>query len=339
MNAQKRKITVVTPTFLRPAETLGLLENLAGQTLKPFEVILVDGAPPSNSETEKAVERVSRNLPFRLRYVRRTGGTAVQRNAGVELAAGDFIAFVDDDVRLESGFFKAVVDVFDSPGAETVGGVAGFRTGGHFTVENSPRWRWYRRLGLLGTFEPGRYDFSSGYPINNYLQPPFKGVRTVDFMTTACAVWRREVFAEGLRFDTFFRDFGVLEDAHFSLRAGRRWRLLQSGDARCVELSSPRGRESRRRIGCKCVVNYYFVFQDVVRPLSFWQKLRFWRFQAFEFFRLAAGGAVRRRRADFEEILGRLEGVWAVCRGAASPQRGGEKNRGWQSEIVFSEKK
>jgi GT2 family glycosyltransferase len=312
MNQPSVKVSVVTPTFMRPTETLGLLENLARQTVLPSEVILVDGAPAEDSATERAVKQVIGEFPFQIRYIRKTGGTAIQRNTGIDLAAGDLVALIDDDVRLNEDFLQTIIGIFRSNIAEKVGGIVGYRTGRHFTPETTPRWKWYKRLKLLTTFEPGRYDFNCGYPISNYLQPPFKGVRPVDFMTTACAVWRREVFEEGLRFHPFFRDYGVLEDAHFSLRAGRRWELLQCGDAQCVEMNSPNGRINSRRIGYKCVVNYYFVFQDVASPLSLAQKIRFWRYQSFEFLRLAASAARRRRLSDFQEIIGRTEGVLSL---------------------------
>jgi hypothetical protein len=153
--------------------------------------------------------------------------------------------------------------------------------------------------------------------VNANLQPPFSGVRRVDFITTACAVWRREVFERGLRFDAFFRDYGVLEDAHLSLRAARDWTLLQSGDARCVETRSPRARVDRERIGYKCVVNYYYVFRDVCGPLSLRQQRRFWTFQAFEGLRLLASAVRRRRHSDLAELRGRLEGLWAAVTGRA----------------------
>lgn len=318
MTASKLKISVVTPTFYRPQEVLELLENLAKQMLLPAEIILVDGAPPEETITEKAVKTIIDDFPFQIRYVRRAGGTAIQRNAGINLATGDFIAFVDDDVRLDKNFLRFIVEVFNHPESENVGGIVGYRANQSFALEDSARWRWYKRLGLLTTFEPGRYDFACGYPINSHLQPPFTGVRSVDFMTTACAVWRRKVFDEGLRFHSFFQDYGVLEDAHFSLCAGRKWKLLQSGDALCEELNAPSGRVSARRIGYKCVVNYYFVFQDIARPLSRGQKFRFWRYQSFEFFRIAVSFV--RRRSDFEELIGRIEGFLAVISGAAKKE-------------------
>ncbi|MBI2376270.1 MAG: glycosyltransferase family 2 protein [Deltaproteobacteria bacterium] len=314
------RLTVVTPTFRRPAEVSKLLDNLGRQTFRDLELVLVDGAEDADVRTQEVVAARLLALSFPCRYERYGGGTAIQRNRGVELARGRLVAFMDDDIEPETEFFRALVRVFDEDARGEIGGAVGYRTNEHFRLEDRERWLWYRRLGLLKVFEPGRYDFESGYPINANMQPPFVGTRSVDFMTTACAMWRREVLDE-VRFDPFFRDYGVLEDAHFSLRAGRRWRLVQCGDARCVHAHSPHGRANRRRLGYKYVVNYYYVFKDVAGPLSPEQKLRFFRFQGFELLRTAASGARRRRPEDFEDVLGRLEGLVA-CALSAAPGAG-----------------
>lgn len=305
-------ISVVTPTLRRPEEVEGLLMNLSEQQLRPMEVILVDGAPADEKATEEVVLRIKDSLPFDVRYLRRQGGTAVQRNTGIDEAQGQLIALIDDDVRLQEGFLKTMAMVFNADGEKAVGGVVGYRTNQSFDPENSERWWWYKRLGLFTVYEPGRYDFKCGYPINNNMQAPFAGIREVDFMTTACAVWNREVFDSGFRFHSFFKDYGVLEDAHFSLMARSRWKLLQCGDAHCEELHSPNGRVSRKKLGYKCVVNYYFVFNDIVGPLSLAQKLRFWRFQIFELFRIGASAVRRRSREDVHDLLGRAQGIFTI---------------------------
>ncbi len=315
MSAQRLKVSIVTPTFYRPTETIGLLENLSTQQLLPDEVILVDGAPPEETRTEKAVKEVITSFPFKINYIRHGGGTAIQRNVGLDLAKGNYIALIDDDVRLNPDFLDKIVKVFDHDNSKKIGGIVGYRKNKPFRTDERQRWRWYKRLKLLTTFEPGRYDFNCGYPINNNMQPPFEGTREVDFMTTACAVWRREVFDSGLRFHPFFIDYGVLEDAHLSLRAKRDWELLQCGDALCEEMSSPNGRVNRRKIGYKSVVNYYFVFKDIARPLSLQQQFRFWRYQAFEFFRIGTSALRRGNWNNVQEFVGRIEGVFAVVRG------------------------
>lgn len=308
-------ICVITPTLRRPQEVQGLLENLSRQSVLPQELILVDGAPDEEKATEELVRARMHDYPFRVRYIRHGGGTAIQRNVGIEAARASFIAFVDDDVRLEEDFLAVMMKAFQADGEKKLGGIVGYRKNLHFTLGERQRWRWYKRLGLLTTFVPGEYDFNCGYPINASMQPPFEGLRKVHFMTTSCAVWRQEALASGLRFDPFFRDYGVLEDAHFSLRAGRQWNLAQSGDALCTELHATGGRANRRRLGYKYVVNYYYVFHDIVRPLTWRHQWRFWRFQAFELFRIAASAARRRRYDDLLEVQGRLEGMLAVMRG------------------------
>lgn len=305
---------------MRPDEVKGLLENISRQSLPVLEVILVDGAPDGEDATKNVVEAITGDFSFPIVYVRHGGGTAIQRNVGVDRAKGDFVALVDDDVRLESDFLEVVVEKFAADPESGIGGIVGYRTNEYFKADESERWRWYKRLKLLKVFEPGRYDFQTGYPINTSLQEPFSGTRPVDFMTTACAVWRREVFDSGLRFHTFFRDYGVLEDAHFSLRAGRSWQLLQSGDAHCIELRSPGGRVDRRQIGYKCVVNYYFVFRDIAGPLSPAHKFRFWRYQAFEFFRISMSAIRRRNWGDVLDLRGRIDGIFRIAIGLDSGQ-------------------
>jgi glycosyltransferase involved in cell wall biosynthesis len=312
LKTNRLSISVVTPTFQRPSEVGELLNDLSQQESLPTEVIIVDGSSIDNTATQIAVTAAENHLPFRVRYIRQPGGTAIQRNAGIDVATGDLIALIDDDVRLDRSFLKNIVKTFQQDRSEEIGGVAGFRTNLFFSTDDHRRWRWYKRLKLLKRFEPGRYDFETGYPINNSMQPPFTGIRQVDFMTTACAVWKREVFDAGFRFDLFFKDYGVLEDAHFSLRVAQKWKLMQCGDALCEELRSPNGRIARSKIGYKCVVNYYYVFRDIAGPLSTKQQLRFWRFQAFELLRIGLSGLTQRKMSAFQEFGGRIHGIVAV---------------------------
>lgn len=109
---QPTRISVVTPTFRRREEVVGLLKNLSEQSFLPMEIVLVDGAPAEETETEEAVEPIRDTFPFAVKYIRHGGGTAIQRNVGIDAAQGDFIAFVDDDVRLDAEFFERIVGVF-----------------------------------------------------------------------------------------------------------------------------------------------------------------------------------------------------------------------------------
>ena len=309
-----RTVSIVTPTLGRPHEIEQLLDNLTRQSLLPAELVIVDGAPPDDTATEQVVAARSAALPFHCRYVRRGGGTAVQRNVGIEAATGRYIAFIDDDIRLDPQFLAIVVAVFEQDTAGKVGGVAGYITNQYFDINRSARWKWYRRLGLFTTYEPGRFDTRTGYPINRYMQPPHDGLREIDFFGSGCGVWRREVFADGLRFAEFFADYGMAEDAHLALRAGRRWTLLESGRAHCVHLHAPTGRVNARRLAYKSAVNYRYLFIDLLPTRTWEQELRFWRVQMVDFGRLAAAALLKWNAPAWTALLGKAEGIVAALR-------------------------
>ena len=305
-------ISVVTPTLRRPREVKELLENLSLQTLLPRELVLVDGAPLGEDGAQAVVEANQSTLPFRLHYIRGGGGTAIQRNIGIGAAQGEFIAFVDDDIRLDANFLEQAVSVFQQD--VHVGGVTGYITNQYLDPNTSKRWQWYRRLKLFTIYEPGRYDYQSGYPINRYLQSPHDGIKEIDFMGAGCAVWRAQVFAGGLRFDEFFTGFGVLEDAHLALRAGKQWKLVENGRARCVHLHSQGGREDLRKVMRKTAVNYRYVFVDIVPERSFMQEFRFWRLQAIDLANGVILAVLHPSRLNFGAVVGKVEGLFAAAR-------------------------
>jgi GT2 family glycosyltransferase len=306
------RISVVTPTLRRPREIADMLENLSHQTVLPFEVVIVDGAPAGEDASQRVIEERVKNLAYPVRYIRRGGGTAIQRNIGIDHAAGDYLAFIDDDVRLDPDYFERMLEVYTTDLERKVGGIAGYIVNQYLDKVKSPRWRWYTRLHLFSTYEPGRYDYKTGYPINRYLQPPHSGVREIDFMGSNCGVWRREVFEQGLRFDEFFRDYGVLEDAHLALRARRHWQLLECGRARCTHLDAKSGRTTNKRVAWKTAVNYRYVFMDIVPQRSWRNNYRFWQVQLFDLFRIAVHAARYRRTDDWGVLTGKASGIWAA---------------------------
>lgn len=302
-------LSVVTPTLNRPREVLELLDDLSSQSVLPDELLIIDGAPPEITDTQDIIPQKAPFLPFKLRYFRQQGGTAIQRNVGIDHAQGEFIAFVDDDIRLEPDFFEIILDAFKNDTQNAIGGISGYITNQYLDPATSRRWKWNRRLHLYTTFEPGRYDYQTGYPVNRYLQPPHDQLREIDFMGAGCAVWRKEVFSQGLRFSNFFTGLGVLEDAHLALRAARSWKLIECGKARCVHLHSPNARENARLISRKTVLNYRFVFMDIVPKRTFMQEFRFWRNQVVEVLRLFFYAGLHFSKPNWESVLGKLEGM------------------------------
>ena len=307
------RISIVTPTLRRPAEVRELLANLSQQAHLPYELILVDGAPQGEEGTRQVVEQAGA-LPFKLNYIRHGGGTAIQRNVGIDAARGDFIAFIDDDIRLAPDFFKVILEAFASDTQKRVGGITGYITNQHLDASTSRRWQWYRRLNLFTTYEPGRFDYQTGYPINRYLQPPHDGLREVDFMSSNSGVWRREVLDSGIRFDEFFVGFGVMEDAQMSLRARRTWTLLECGRAHCQHLHAGGGREDSRTVSRKTAVNHRYLFITIVPKRTLKQDLRFWRVQCVHLVIFLAAALRSPNQENWLAALGMFEGILAGAR-------------------------
>lgn len=309
---ESSRVSVVTPTLRRPNEVRGLVANLHESDVRPSELILVDGAPPGEDETEVVVGELSEGTSFPIRYLRAGGGTAIQRNVGIDAATGEYIAFVDDDVRLAPDFLSRILGAFATDSQARVAAISGCLTNQRLDADASRRWRWYRRLRVFTTWEPGAYDYQSGYPINRYLQPAYTGLRDVDFISSNSAVWRRSVLDTGLRFDEFFRDFGVLEDAHLALRARRTWRICEAGGAHAIHLDSPRGREQARLVAWKTAVNYRFVFVDIVPERSWQNEARFWRVQLVDLLALTAAFVRHPSRRRWDWVAGKARGIVAA---------------------------
>jgi teichuronic acid biosynthesis glycosyltransferase TuaG len=87
------KISVIIPFFKREQVIKETLDSVFNQTVKPFEIIVVDDA-----SGEHSLSFLKQYLPnIRLISSPRNGGVSVARNTGVAVAQGDYVAFLDSD--------------------------------------------------------------------------------------------------------------------------------------------------------------------------------------------------------------------------------------------------
>ena len=97
-------VSVIIPMYNAEKFIAELLESLLIQTLKNFEVIIVDDC--STDESFKIVESYLVKFGGRLQLMKlptNSGGPSIPRNKGLELSRGKYIFFADnDDVILEN---------------------------------------------------------------------------------------------------------------------------------------------------------------------------------------------------------------------------------------------
>ena len=105
-------VSVVVPTWRRPAMLTRCLAALVRQTLAPqrYEIVVCDDGP--DEATRTLVERVAdahRARALQVRYVpvTATQGPAGARNAGWRAARGETIAFTDDDTIPDARWLEA----------------------------------------------------------------------------------------------------------------------------------------------------------------------------------------------------------------------------------------
>lgn len=116
--------SLVVCTRNRREQLLRLLESVrehCKDRTQAWDVLVVDNA--SSDGTRDAVMEVSNGYPLPITLVEEARtGIAFARNRGLTDSRGAIIAFVDDDVTLEPGYFSAMEAAFASDDVAVVGG-------------------------------------------------------------------------------------------------------------------------------------------------------------------------------------------------------------------------
>lgn len=111
-------ISIVMPAHNRAQLVERALASIAAQSLPPLEVILVDDA--STDDTVAVAKAWAATAPFAMTVIEmeRNGGAGAARNRGMQVAAGEFIAFLDsDDEYLPHALEALVAPLRDHPEA------------------------------------------------------------------------------------------------------------------------------------------------------------------------------------------------------------------------------
>lgn len=115
-------ISVLVPTCGRTPLLESTLDSLAALDYPDYEIVVVDNAPQV-TETARIVARHAADDP-RFRYAAEPRpGVAHARNRGLAEARGAIVAYADDDVILDRGWLRSLVDGFTDDVAAVTGQV------------------------------------------------------------------------------------------------------------------------------------------------------------------------------------------------------------------------
>ena len=103
------KVSVVIPFYNVVDYLPECVDSVLSQSLPGVEAILVDDG--SNDGSEKLADEYARKDPDRVKVIHQENkGAAVARNAGFDIAEGDYIHFLDSDDRLKKKAMQVLVD-------------------------------------------------------------------------------------------------------------------------------------------------------------------------------------------------------------------------------------
>ena len=113
------KYSIIVPVYNRPDEVDELLQSLCEQSLKDFEVIIVEDG--SQKDCKEVVGRYTDRLDVKY-FMKPNSGPGQSRNYGAERAKGDYLLVLDSDVVLPTGYLQAVDDELQRQPADAFGG-------------------------------------------------------------------------------------------------------------------------------------------------------------------------------------------------------------------------
>ena len=99
------KYSVIVPVFNRPDEVSELLDSLTRQTLKDFEVIIVEDG--SETPCKDVCDKYAGILDLHY-YYKENSGPGQSRNYGAERAKGQWLIVLDSDVVLPDGYLESI---------------------------------------------------------------------------------------------------------------------------------------------------------------------------------------------------------------------------------------
>ena len=113
------KYSIIVPVYNRPDEVDELLQSLCEQSLKDFEVVIVEDG--SQKDCKEVVGRYTDKLDVKY-FMKPNSGPGQSRNYGAERAQGDYLLVLDSDVVLPTGYLQAVDDELRRQPADAFGG-------------------------------------------------------------------------------------------------------------------------------------------------------------------------------------------------------------------------
>ncbi len=122
-NDKKKNISVIIPVYNVKTYLDQCVKSVLSQSYEALEVILIDdGSTDGSGQLCDSYAKAD----SRVRVIhQKNGGAAAAKNAGLRVAQGEYLSFLDSDDYLEENAYQHMVDILEETGADVV--QCGFR--------------------------------------------------------------------------------------------------------------------------------------------------------------------------------------------------------------------
>lgn len=128
------KVSVIVPIYNTEKFLRKCIESIVNQTLQEIEIILINDGSTDNSHN--ICLEYTEKYPEKIRYINNKNiGCSATRNLGIELARGEYIAFVDSDDYIEKEMYEEMYIKGQKTGSDIV--LCGINT---IFLENQKIW-------------------------------------------------------------------------------------------------------------------------------------------------------------------------------------------------------
>lgn len=110
------KISVIVPVYNCEAYLPACLDSILQQTFSNLEIIVVDDGSTDGSG---AICDIYAQKDARIQVIHQSNqGVSAARNAGLEIATGDYLSFIDSDDELDQKMYEILVDLIETHHAD-----------------------------------------------------------------------------------------------------------------------------------------------------------------------------------------------------------------------------
>lgn len=304
------KISIIIPTYSRAKALERCIKSILQQTHLPDEIIIID-----DGELKKLPfleEFVSKGINYVYKKKKKKG-VVDSRNIGSDIANGDIVFLLEDDVVLFPDYVEQIIKVYEKfPDVKGVGGVIAEKKSKNWLAEI------YSYFFLLSSFRPARV-LPSGFDTFDFSEKKISKLQQVEFLAGGVCSFKKEVFKE-FKFSMKYQDktgYAQGEDREFGFRVSRKYKLMLNPEAKVYHFREPKAKLEARRRTRNFILSRFIFFKEHLSKKRWRWILFFYSFFGYTLWKAFLLFASF-KESEIEKFKGILDALKEIVEGSTS---------------------